>query len=108
MGRKQGELPGLERKVVKEINTAAEAYVSARDKRMQLTEKESEAKQALLDVMKKHKTEIYRDDDVNPPLVITVLPGKDNVKVAEAVAYDADGYDSITRPKEKRGPDITA
>ena len=84
MARRQVELVGMERKSVKEINDAAEAYVEARDKRMKLTEKEKEAKDALIAAMVKHSLGVYRDDEANPPLVVTLLPGKDNVKVATA------------------------
>lgn len=78
------ELTGIERKSIKEVNDAAEAYVDARDRRMKLTEKEKEAKDALIGVMLKQKLHVYRDDEANPPLVVTLLPGKDNVKVATA------------------------
>ncbi len=27
---------------------------------------------------------VYRDDEANPPLIVTLTPGKDNVKVAKA------------------------
>ncbi len=84
MGRRQAELKGIERKAIKEINDAAEGYVDARDRRMKLTEKEHESKEALIAVMKKHDTLVYRDDEANPPLIVTLTPGKDNVKVAKA------------------------
>ncbi len=74
----------MERKSIKEINDAAEGYVDARDKRMKLTVKEHEAKEALIVVMKKHDTLVYRDDEATPPLLVTLTPGKDNVKVAHA------------------------
>ncbi len=73
MGKKQLEIAGTERKTVKEIDDAAEAYVDARDKRMKLTEKEKIAKDALVSVLKKHNLEVYRDDAANPPVVVTVL-----------------------------------
>ncbi len=84
MGRRQTELAGIERKAIKEVNDSAEGYVDARDKRMKLTEKEHEAKEALISVMLKHKLLVYRDDEANPPLIVTLTPGKDNVKVSKA------------------------
>lgn len=86
MPKKQLEIAGTERQREPEIDSAAEAYVEQRDKRMKLTEKEVTAKEALIAVMKKHKLEVYRDDSVSPPLVVTLVPGKDKVKVTEADA----------------------
>lgn len=83
MAKRNLEIPGTERKVIKEIAVAAEAYVEQRDARMRLSEKEKTAKTALIRAMKKHGEEIYRDDDVSPPLVVTLVEN-DNVKVTEA------------------------
>lgn len=84
MAKRQLKIAGTGGEEIKEVNDAAEAYVEARDKRMKLTEKETEAKEALIAVMKKHDLTVYKDDEANPPLVVTLVPGKDNVKVAEA------------------------
>jgi hypothetical protein len=88
MAKRQTALPGMERKEIPEVNDAAEAYVEARDKRMALTEKEVEAKDALLTVMTKHKLQVYKDESASPPLVVTVLQGEAKVKVS--VADEAD------------------
>lgn len=106
MARKQMSIPGTERKQIKEVNDAAEHYVEQRDKRMGLTEKEHDAKEALIAVMKKHKIETYRDDDVTPPLVVTLVPGKDQIKVTEAEYYADDGYSTAPLPKAKKPADI--
>lgn len=82
--KKQKQLPGFETKSIKELDDAAESYVEARDKRMKMTEKEVDAKEALIGVMKKHKLDVYRDENASPALVVTLLPGKDKVKVADA------------------------
>lgn len=76
---KQAEIPGTERPKVAEVGAAAEAYVDARDKRMKLTDKEKGAKDALVAVMKKHSLSVYRDDSAS--LVVTLVQGKDGVKV---------------------------
>lgn len=86
MARRQQRIPGTEGPKLKEVNTAAENYAEQRDKRMKMTEKEVEAKEALIAAMQKHKIEIYRDEDVDPPLIVTLIPGKAKVKVTEADA----------------------
>jgi len=80
--KKQMEIPGAERKRVKELDDAAEAYVDQRDKRMAQSEKEKDAKDALIAAMRKNDVLVYRDDDHVPPLVVTLV-SKDNVKVSE-------------------------
>lgn len=84
MARRQMTIQGTEKPTIKEIDTAAEAYVDARDERMKLTDRESEVKEALIGVMKKHKVEVYRDENAVPPLVVTLIPGEDKVKVSRA------------------------
>jgi len=86
MGRtkKQAEIPGTERQRIKELDDAAESYVEARDERMAKTEREVEAKEALVAVMKKHDLTVYRDESTTPPLVVTLIPGVDKVKVSQA------------------------
>jgi len=81
--KKQLSIPGAERKTIGEIDAAAEAYVSARDERMKLTEQEVASRDALIQVMKKHKVDVYRAD-ASPPLVVTLIPGEDKVKVTRA------------------------
>ena len=77
---RQIPVPGTERKVVKEVRDAAEGYVVQRDKRMALSKKEKEAKDALIASMRKHKVEVYKDTEASPPFIVTVT-SKDNVKV---------------------------
>ncbi len=80
--KKQLQIAGTEKKSIKEVDAAAEAYVEARDERMQLTEREVEARDALITVMKKHKLDLYRDDDAAPPLLVTLIAGEDKVRVS--------------------------
>lgn len=77
---RQGELPGIEREQIKEVKDAAIAYEEARDARMKKSESEKEQKDALIEVMRRNKLTVYRDDSVDPPIVIT-LADKTNVKV---------------------------
>lgn len=81
MAKRQMEVPGTERKHIKEVVDAASGYEDARDKRMKLTEKEASAKESLIEVMKKHKLTVYRDDEAVPPILVTLKPGKDAIKV---------------------------
>lgn len=85
---KQQQIPGTERKTIKEIDDAAEAYVEARDKRMRLTEKEVERREALVNAMKRNGLTIYRDDSASPALLVMLKPGKDVVKVTTADGVD--------------------
>ncbi len=90
MPKKQLKIAGTEQERIKEVEDAAEGYVDARDKRMRLTKKEVEAHAALLAVMKEHKLTVYRDESVTPPLLVTLIPGKDKVKVAQTEVEDGD------------------
>lgn len=49
---------------------------------MVLTQKEKEAKDALIAAMRKAGETVYRDDSSTPPLIIT-LSSTDNVKVTK-------------------------
>ena len=80
MAPKSKELPGMERKVVKEISDAADKYVDVRDKRIRMLAKEIELKGLLADKMHKHKLAIYGDKD----LVVEIIPGKEGIKVRSA------------------------
>jgi hypothetical protein len=82
--KKQLPIPGTEKETIKEVDSAAEAYVEARDERIRLTDKEVDAKDALVTVMKKHKLDVYRDENAVPPLIVTLIPGEDKVKVSRA------------------------
>lgn len=81
MAKRQLEIAGTERKTVKVIDDAAEKYVDARDAKNKAAAAEKLAKDALVAAMREHKVNIYRDVAAN--LVVTIVPGKDNVKVQE-------------------------
>lgn len=92
MGRRQSEIPGTERKTIKEVEDAAEAYRDARDARMKKSKAEKEKKDALVAVMRKHSVNVYRDDAASPPLIVTLTENfavkVTNVELGEE---DADG-----------------
>lgn len=101
MAKAQMEIPGTERVSIPDIEDAAEAYVTVRDKRMALTEKEIAARTNLIDVVKGHVKElspgeggtlIYKYDD----MVVVLKPGKDHVKVR----HDADDSDDEAEEEE--------
>ena len=56
---KQEEIPEVMKRVPA-IETAASAYVKVRDKRMELTEQEVEARTVLIDAMRAAKAETYK------------------------------------------------
>ncbi len=103
MPKRQKSIPGTERETNREIADAAENYVEQRDKRIAMSETETGAKDALIAVMKAHGITVYRDDDADPPLTIT-LSSKDNVKVTEADSDDADDGDEPAPRRRGRPP----
>lgn len=85
MGR-QKEIPGTERPKVQEVEDAAEVYVKSRDKRIKASKAESTDKAALIAAMQKHKLGVYKIADEG--LVVTISPGKVDVKVTESKDRD--------------------
>lgn len=67
----------MEDSVIAELEDAAHTYVAARDRRMELTQREVPAKQAVLDLMKKHGKVHYKRDGIE----ITLISEKEKVKV---------------------------
>lgn len=80
MAKRQQEIPGTERKSIKEVDDAAEVYRTARDARMKKSKIEKEKKVDLVNVMLKHGLSVYRDDNAVPPIIVTVS-AKHDVKV---------------------------
>ena len=82
----QTEIPGTERPKIKEIDKASEEYVTVRDKRMSLTEKEVAAKQQLVNLMHAHADEIGRDAEGGltyrySDMLVTLKPKEEVLKV---------------------------
>ncbi len=80
----QKALPGMEERRIEDLHAAALDYVSVRDARMALTEKEVEAKQKVLDAMNKHKRKSYTCEGVE----IIFVAGEPTVKVKVHKAED--------------------
>lgn len=79
---KQKTLPTMEDSVIQPIESAAHAYVEARDERMDASEIESKRKQALLGLMKKHNKTHYKRNG----LEIDVIVEAETVKVRQKKA----------------------
>jgi hypothetical protein len=93
MPPRQSELPGTEAPRCKDIEEAAEAYTSVRDKRMALTTKEVEAQNALVLVMQKHAKDLDTDAKGNPCYrfegeICRLNPGKAKVSVRSEKSDD--------------------
>lgn len=81
---KQREIPGTESPSFPEVDAAAEQYEKARDARMRKSVLEAEAKQALIEAMKKNKLSVYKDANATPPIIVTLADGDPKVKVTRA------------------------
>ena len=66
---KTKRLPGMEDAEIEALEDAAKEYANVRDDRMNLTREESGLKETLLELMKKHKKEVYRHDGVEVKIV---------------------------------------
>ena len=85
-------LPGMADNAIKPIEAAAERYEEERDERMVLTERESDAKQKLIKVMKQHGKKVYRRKMSDGEVLEIVLEHeeKDTVKVKRKAARKDD------------------
>lgn len=82
MAKKQMQIPGTERKVIDEVEQAAEAYREVRDERCELSRREKQKKLELLAVMKAHKVKRYKYDDENGEEILVALDEREpEVKV---------------------------
>jgi len=74
---RQTDLPGMTDRKLKDLHEAAYVYADARDARVKATAPEVEAKTKLLELMKKHKLEHYKFDNV----AVDLVHEKENVRV---------------------------
>ena len=85
---KQGYLdPSMEPESIPELDQAAEIYYDAMQARCKLSKEEDEAKNALIDCMKSHKTKLYTTAD---GLVVSVVD-KSNVKCKRKADAESNG-----------------
>ena len=89
-GKKQLDIPGTERKRIDELDTAAEAYRTARNTRQAQTKVEKAKKQELLAVARKHgvKVYVYESEDGEELEVEYTAETKENVKVKKLEDLD--------------------
>lgn len=88
--RNQQQIPGTERVEIPEVEEAAEEYRTYRDDRMELGEKEKQAKAKLIEMMGKHGQTTYMfEDDDGVQRKVTIVP-KVNVKVSKVKETSAD------------------
>jgi hypothetical protein len=102
MGKKskQETLPGMERRDVPEIEQAAENYRKIRDERCELSKRESEAKSALIQVMKNKGRTYYSYNGLN-----VQLSNQENVKVKSKDEDDEEPIGRFTQAS-RREPKI--
>lgn len=107
--RKQQEIPGTERTAHDEVEAAANAYRDARDERMELTELETEKRDALIAAMRAAKLEIYKFTDGDGAEITVTLNEKTSVKVRknaddEGAFIDDEPSPEPEKPKRGRKP----
>lgn len=100
MEKKQGELPGVGRKEIKELDEAAEDYVAKRDQRMALTKLEVAAKTKLTDLMKAHKLKAYTYEGER-----VVEDTGDTEPIERVVKLEKVDKLTVRRPKEEKSPE---
>ena len=73
---KQQHLPGMAPPSIPELDAAAENYDRVKNRRVKLTDEETEAQAVLLAAMKKHKLTVYEYDGK-----LVVLSATEKVRV---------------------------
>lgn len=74
---KQTDLPGMENRHLEDLEEAARNYAGVRDRRMALTRQETDLKDVLLTLMKRHAKVIYRVAEME----IKIVAKDETVKV---------------------------
>lgn len=102
---RQQDLPGMENRKLKDIHDAAFVYAEARDARQAATKPESEAKQTLITLLKKHKLEHYKANGVEcilapekEKLTVRIRAGGDD---GEAESANGDGMPTLPDEQKK-------
>jgi hypothetical protein len=85
---KTGALPGMERKVNKDIEKLADQYVDARDERMAMLEKEVAAKVKLMSAMKSAGMTSYEFEEDGELIIVDLVMAEETVKVKKRALGD--------------------
>lgn len=80
---RQERLPGTEN-AIPELEELGHEYAGVRDERMELTRREVELKERLLEAMKRNDLSAYRYQDIE----MEIVPGKEKVKVKVSSAEE--------------------
>ncbi|MFZ5440434.1 MAG: hypothetical protein ACOZQL_10520 [Myxococcota bacterium] len=99
MVKKQKELPGMERPTIKELDDAMERVFAAAEAQKKAKKELDDAKLHLVEVAKKHRQTVYRDETAS--LVLVLEDGPTKVKVTKV--GDASG--SEDEESEEEGDD---
>ena len=84
MGKRQKVFDGMEHpNSIPELDAAAEKFKASSKRRKHAQDAELEAKGELERLMRARELTVYEDHDSNPPLIVTIVPGKDSLTVEE-------------------------
>jgi hypothetical protein len=90
---RQQSIPGTEAKIPAAVRAAGDAYVEEAAATAQSKKKTDEAKAVLLAAMEKHNVELYKDDSVDPPIIVaqTIRKGIKVTKLKKRREDENDG-----------------
>jgi hypothetical protein len=86
---RQTQIPGTEQKTPAAVRAAGEAYVTEASKQAKQQRKTKEAKEVLVAAMQKHEVESFRDDEVSPPVIVS-LTERAGIKVTKLKKADGE------------------
>lgn len=82
---KQAVIPGMENRKLKDLHEAAERFIDLKENAKTAREREKEAGETLIKLMRKHKKEVYRCAGID----IRINPGVD--KAIVKIVHDEEG-----------------
>jgi hypothetical protein len=97
---RQQTIPGTESKIPAAVRAAGDAYVNEAAKTAKAKHKADEAKAVLLAAMEKHEVTTFRDDEADPPVIISRTE-RHGIKVTKLKkAQETDGSENGDEPGE--------
>lgn len=93
---RQQRIPGTEAKIPAAVRAAGDAYVEEAAATAQAKRKADEAKAVLIAAMEKHEVDTFRDDEADPPVIVSLTQrtGIKVTKLKKQRAEDDDGGES--------------